>query len=102
MLTQPGKTADLSTNDPVTKAAARVTYAAEQLRAGAAEITDATALKVKSEVDNLSRLTRDIAASIGAEVGRRPLTYTLASAGAGALFGLGIVALLNRRRNASH
>ena len=57
---------------------------------------------VKSEVDHISKATRNAASLVAAEVVKRPLTYTLAAAGAGALVGLGLMAVINRPRSSAH
>lgn len=82
--------------------AAKAKTAVQQIRSGFSETADAAMDAVKSEMGQISRTSRDVASMVGAEVVKRPLTYTLAAAGAGALVGVGIMALLNRPRNSVH
>ena len=75
---------------------------AQKLRTDLGETAEAAMVAIKSEVEHLSRATRDVASMVGAEVVKRPLTYTLAAAGAGALVGLSFMALRGRAKNTSH
>ena len=102
MMNQTIKAAEKAVSDGATQTVASATHAAEKLRAGIADTAEATFVAIKSEVDQLSRASRDVATLVSAEVVKRPLTYTLAAAGAGALVGVGLMAMLNRPKNGLH
>lgn len=90
------KSTEKSISDGVSQAVASVAHAAEELRTGIAESAESTYGAIKTEVGHASRATRDLAALAGAEVVKRPLTFTLAAAGAGALVGVSMMAMFKR------
>lgn len=99
MLNQSVKEVEKAVNGTVSKSMADASHTIDQLRAGLTETAEATMGAVRSEVNHLSRASREVASKVGAEVVRRPLTYTIAAVGAGALVGIGLMAILNRPRN---
>ena len=102
MLNHTEKTTEKGISDVAAKAKNLTENAAQGIGSSLAETAEAAMTSVKTEVENLSKASRKVAAFVGAEVGKRPLTYTLAAAGAGALVGLGLMKAFNRGKNAAH
>ena len=93
------KTSENSVQNLEAKAVNSIMDSAQKLRTGASATAEAAMDAVKSEVSHISKVTQNAASKVAAEVVKRPLTYTLAAAGAGALFGLGLMAVINRPRS---
>lgn len=71
-------------------------------RARLAEATDSATAALKAEFESISEATHDAVETVRAEVVKRPLTFTLAAAGAGALVGIGILEIFRLSRSAAH